>query len=360
MKTFRIILLVFNILAAIALVATTLAGAVAPSSSMLPSVLAYGFLPMLLINIVLLIVWLVMWRWECLISVVAILARFSYIGLFFQLGGNSDVPPVAEHPGMVTLMSYNLHNFGGNGFESVAKDSNTHAFLALLREQQPDILCMQEYSPVNGVTDSLSAMGYNHRFGARGGEKNPHGTVVFSRIPITYVKRIDQQKVMVELDKAGRRFRLCCVHMDSYAFDLEDRNDIEQMRHGKIDSTSRRTLSKAKETVLKHVEEWNTLLCPLVRDCTLPLILAGDMNDIPSSWLYSQITNYLDDTYREEGSGFGSTYNGSFPRFRIDMVFHNDGFKTLSYNRIETDISDHYPVIVALELRSERTNDKQK
>ena len=352
MKAFRIILLVFNILAAIALVATTLAGAVAPSSSMLPSVLAYGFLPMLLLNVVLIIVWLVMMRWECLISIAVILARFSYIGLFFQIGGTPEVPPVAEHPGMVTLMSYNLHNFGGNGFESVAKDSNAHSFLALLREQQPDILCLQEYSPIMGVADSLSSMGYNHRFGARGGETTPSGTVVFSRLPITYVKRIDQQKVMVELEKNSRRFRLCCVHMDSYAFDLEDRNDIEQMRHGKIDSTSRRTLSKAKETVLKHEEEWSNHLCPLVRDCRLPLIFAGDMNDIPSSWLYSQITNYLDDTYREEGSGFGSTYNGSFPRFRIDMVFHNDGFTTLSYNRIESDISDHYPVLVALELKN--------
>lgn len=354
MKKFRIILLVFNILAAIALLSTTLAGAIAPSSSILPSVLAYGFLPMLLLNIVLLIVWLVMGRWEFLISAGTILVRFSYLGLFFQIGGTTEVPPAVEHPGMVTLMSYNLHMFGGNGFESVPKDSNALAFFTLLHEHQPDLLCLQEYSSVHGATDSLAAMGYTYRFGSRGGETTPHGTVVFSRLPITFVKRIDQQKVLVELEKNDRRFRLCCVHMDSYSFDLENRNDIEEMRHGRFDSTSHRTLSKAKETVLKHEEEWNTMLYPLIRDCSLPLILAGDMNDIPSSWLYSQITNYFDDTYRDEGSGFGSTYNGSFPRFRIDMVFHNDGFSTLSYHRLSSDISDHYPLLVSLELKNKK------
>ena len=68
MKVFRIILLVFNILAALGLVATTLAELIAPSSNILPSVLTYGFLPMLVLNLVLLIVWLCMGRWEFLIS----------------------------------------------------------------------------------------------------------------------------------------------------------------------------------------------------------------------------------------------------------------------------------------------------
>jgi endonuclease/exonuclease/phosphatase family metal-dependent hydrolase len=354
MKVFRTILLILNILAALGLVATTLAGAIAPSSSILPSVLAYGFLPMLVLNMVLAIVWLCMGRWEFLLSAGTIALRFSYVGLFFQVGGTSEVPPAEDHPQMVTMMTYNVHNFGGNSFESTPKDSNALAFLDLLHEYQPDILCMQEYYPrvmkVN-VTDSLTAMGYNHFHGSRGGDNNPNGTVVFSKLPFAYVKRVDQEKVLVELEKEGRRFRLCCVHMDSYAFNLDNRSDIEQMRHGKLDSTSRRTLGKAKETVLRHEEEWSNQLYPLVRDCSVPMILAGDMNDIPSSWLYSQITDLLIDSYCEEGSGFGSTYNGSFPRFRIDMIFHSQDITTLSYHRIHTDISDHYPVLVSLEIK---------
>jgi hypothetical protein len=172
MKVFRIILLVFNILAALGLVATTLAELIAPSSNILPSVLTYGFLPMLVLNLVLLIVWLCMGRWEFLISAGTILLRFSYIGLFFQIGGTSEVPPADEHPHMVTLLSYNLHNFGGREFEAAASAEHADAFLQLLDENNhPDILCLQEYSavPDRNVTDSLTARGYLHRYGAHGG-----------------------------------------------------------------------------------------------------------------------------------------------------------------------------------------------
>ena len=368
MKLFRIILLVFNILAALGLVATTLAGLIAPSSSILPSVLAYGFLPMLVLNLVLVIVWLCMGRWEFLISAGTILLRIAYVGFFFQIGGTSEVPPASEHPGMVTLMSYNLHNFGGKDFDGAPNAETANEFLRLLDEYQcPDILCMQEFCGMPGcnVTDSLKARGYNHCYGARGGSENPSGTVVFSRLPITYVKNIDHQKVLVELQKGNRKFRLCCVHMDSYQFLQENRDDINEMRHGRLDSTSRRTLSKAKETVLCHEKEWKELLHPLVTGSSLSMLLAGDMNDIPGSWLYGQITDHLDDTYRDEGSGFCTTFNGGsgnllpfghdwMPQFRIDMVFHSPEFTTLSYHRIKSEISDHYPVLVALELKNEK------
>lgn len=355
MKVIRVILLILNILAALGLVATTLAGVVSPSKNILPSVLAYGYLPMLGVNILFILLWLFMGKWQFLISTAAIVSRFSFIGLFFQIGGTSTIPPAEEHPTMVTLMSYNLHNFGGPDFEASPKDSNALAFLDLLREEQPQVLCLQEYAAVSGmnITDSLELMGYNHFFGAHGDNTNPSGTVVFSKLPITFVKKIDLQKVLVEILNGDKPFRLICAHMDSYAFDLDDHNDIEQMRHLKIDSSSRRTLSKAKETVLRHETEWNEQLLPLVSECSLPLIMAGDMNDIPSSYLYSQISNYLDDTYRDKGLGFCTTYNGSFPRFRIDMVFHSKEFSTLSYRRLKTSISDHYPVLVSLELKDQ-------
>ena len=162
MKVFRIILLVFNILAALGLVATTLAGLIAPSDNILPSVAVYGFLPMLALNILLVIVWLCMGRWEALISVGIILLRISYVGYFFQIGGTSEVPPAEEHPAMVTLLSYNLHNFGGKDFEGVSSAEHADAFLQLLDENgQPDILCLQEYAgaPKRDITDSLKVRG---------------------------------------------------------------------------------------------------------------------------------------------------------------------------------------------------------
>ena len=208
---------------------------------------------------------------------------FSFIGLFFQIGGTSTVPPADEHPNMVTLLSYNVHNFGGNNFEAHPKDSCALAFLELLKEHQPQVLCLQEYSPYLSLTDSLELLGYNHFYGAHGSNTSPNGTVVFSKLPITFVKKIDGQKLLVEIMNGKHTFRLICVHMDSYAFDQDDRDDIEHLGHLQIDSTSRRTMSKAKETVIRHETEWNEQLRPLVNECSLPLIMAGTTSPLRGS-----------------------------------------------------------------------------
>ena len=190
---------------------------------------------------------------------------------------------------------------------------------------------------------------------------------MFSRLPITYVKKIDQQKLLVEMMLNDRLFRVCCIHMDSYAFDGTDLEEIEKLRHGKVeninDSTLRkhRTLDKVKETILKHESEWQEKLKPVITESTVPVLLAGDFNDIPSSWLYAQVSEHLDDTYRDKGFGMCHTYRGGsehwlpfghnwLPQFRIDMVFHSKEFRTLSYKRLKTSLSDHYPVITSLEL----------
>lgn len=351
MKVVRYILLTLNLLAALGLVLTTLAGSIAPSRSVLPAVAAYGYLPMLVLNMLFLIGWLLARKWPFLVSASVIAARFSVLGLFFQFGGTAKVPSLAEHPDRLVLLTYNLHNFSGPEFEGSFSDSIAGLFLDLVREHEPDVLCLQEFTDTRkcSVTDSLLLLGYNHHIGSRHNGDRPRGTAIFSRLPITYVKAIDRQKVMVELLHGERAVRLCNVHMDSYAFTATDHEEIAQMRRGHIDSTSTSTLRKAKQTVVKHEEEWNEQLRPIVTECSVPLIVCGDMNDIPSSWLYSRLADYMVDTYCDQGRGLGVTYHGGFPQFRIDMVFRNDQLRTLSYRRIRTRISDHYPVLVSFE-----------
>lgn len=353
MKIVRTILFILNLLLALGLVLTTLAGVVRPSQLLLPSLLAYGYLPLLAANMAMVLLWLLMKRWEFLLSVAVIALRWSMVGLFFQVGGTATVPDRGEHPQMVTIMSYNVHLFHGRENRPSQSDSSAREFLSLVECYHPDVLCLQEFAAPKTVqvTDSLVAMGYNHYYGSRTTDRGvPYATVVFSRLPMTYVSRIDNGKLLVELLVGEQKMRVCCIHADSYRFDESDREEIERMRHGEVQESSRRTLGKVKETILSHETEWDQSIGPVVTSCTLPLVLAGDMNDIPNSWFYSQVAAEMTDTYCEKGLGFGSTYNGGFPKFRIDMVFHNEGFTTLSYKRLKSGLSDHYPILTALEF----------
>ena len=56
------------------------------------------------------------------------------------------------------------------------------------------------------------------------------------------------------------------------------------------------------------------------------------------------------DPYVNQGRGFGTTYHGPFPAFRIDYILHSHDFESLSYKRVKTNISDHYPIVVQLRL----------
>ena len=194
MKVIRTILFVINAILALGLVLTTLAGVVAPSRTILPSLLAFAYGPMLVANLVMIVLWLLLRRWELLLSVAAIGARWVMVPLLIQAGGTSKVPPLEEHPYRVTVMTYNIHQFKGNGIDTVKADSIARCFVGLIRNEAPDVLCLQEYAAVRGVnvTDSLTTMGYNHYFGARTSKAGlPYGTVLFSRFPITYVKKLD-------------------------------------------------------------------------------------------------------------------------------------------------------------------------
>ena len=355
MKAIRAILFALNVVLALGLIASTLAGSVAPSTSIWPSLMAFAYPVLALANALMLVVWLLLRRWgTALLPAAAIAARWGMVGLFFQPHISPSMQPRPEEEACVRLMTYNVHQFKGAGAEPTPSDSNAQAFLALVRQHAPDVLCLQEYAAAKGmsVTDSLELMGYNHYFGAHTAASGSlYGTVVFSRLPITYVKRIDAEKVLVEV-LAAQHMRICCIHLDSYRFSDADREEIERMRHGEVKPTARQTLGKVRKTILSHEHEWQQLLLPVVSECTMPLVVAGDFNDIPSSYIYHQLASHLTDAYAGHGAGYGITYNGGWPRYRIDWVMHNQGLSTLRYKRLRTAVSDHYPVVVDLSFNN--------
>lgn len=353
MKVVRGILLTVNVVLALALLAATLAATVRPSSCIWPSLLAYGYLPLLLANVVMVVVWGVMKKWYALISVAVVAVRWAFVGLFVQVAGVGKAAEVAEGAARVRVMTYNVHQFRGQVDTGYGSDSVARGFIELVDERQPDVLCMQEFSYPKGVdvADSLLVRGYNHHYGTYHNLKGmPYGTVVYSKLPITYVRRLDREKLLVDLMHEVGSFRVCCVHVGSYRFEEEDYKGIDRALHGSASASLRGTVGKVKNTILVHEKTWNQQLRPVVEESSLPLIVAGDMNDIPSSWFYHQMSRYLDDTFCERGIGLATTYNGGFPRFRIDMIFHSKGFRTVEHKRVKSTLSDHYPVVATMEF----------
>lgn len=264
------------------------------------------------------------------------------------------------------VMSYNAQAF--NIYNEKQKEMNKK-FIDFLKTEQPDILCIQEYSH-----DKSGKLGFNsteaiiEALKVKDNEKThkillPYenklgyqfGMAIFSKYRIVsgdYVLTNDQssnKSMYVDIRYNGDTLRVYNIHLASMHLESDDYETGKAMLSGNYDSTTNfraqnlfRKISAAFElrqrqakTIRKHIKE-----------CPYPVILCGDFNDSPASYSYNQIVHGLKDSFRSSGKGTGTTYAGrDLPSFRIDYIAHDKQFNDFHHTVCrELDVSDHYPV----------------
>lgn len=358
-KIIKTILLILNAVALLLMIGSTLAGSVSPSKFIGFSLLSYGYLYFLLLNVAFVLLWLILSSKWFLLSLAGILVRVSFIPLFFQVGGTDKVEGLdIDASRMLKVMTFNAHQFRGvEMMKRGAEDSNMLAFIKFVEEENPDVLAMQEYVGRGGsvkLTQLLTGMGYSNMVSGRK-DGSIMGEVIISKLPILEVNTVgSSDKFYADLQWGEDTVRVYCLHFHSYHLDESDQKQMHDIRHGNVDSTTGRgTLRKFCKTIISHEEEWNTLL-PFFQNRDKLTVVAGDFNDTPASYLYHQCSSLFADSYCEAGQGFSTTYHGdfsnnsSFPAFRIDMLLHSPDMQAVAYRRIKSEISDHYPIVVTM------------
>ena len=58
----------------------------------------------------------------------------------------------------------------------------------------------------------------------------------------------------------------------------------------------------------------------------------------------------MNDSFLEEGSGFGNTYYFKFLPFRIDFILMDSSIKIKTHKTYKSILSDHRPVMASFEL----------
>ncbi|MBZ0097799.1 MAG: endonuclease/exonuclease/phosphatase family protein, partial [Taibaiella sp.] len=82
-----------------------------------------------------------------------------------------------------------------------------------------------------------------------------------------------------------------------------------------------------------------------------PVVICGDLNDLPGSYTYTQMREGLNDAFLQRGRGLGRTYSRLSPTLRIDYIFYAPAsFGCIGYKSPYTSLSDHNPVITNLEI----------
>ena len=114
---------------------------------------------------------------------------------------------------------------------------------------------------------------------------------------------------------------------------------------------STKLFEKSRSVMLKQYEQ-ASLIRENMEATSYKKIVVGDFNNTQYSNVYHKIKGDLNDSYLEKGKGFGRTYEVlKFP-IRIDYILADPEFEVLSHQNYDERLSDHYPIMATLRLKS--------
>jgi endonuclease/exonuclease/phosphatase family metal-dependent hydrolase len=136
------------------------------------------------------------------------------------------------------------------------------------------------------------------------------------------------------------------VHLETLRFSPDNREYLNDpsIESGNDIKESKTILSKFKKGYLKHHWQSDNVRNEIDKS-KFPVIVCGDLNDLPNSYAYNTIGKGLNNVFKEKGSLIGNTYDGISPTLRIDNIFTDKRFSVEQFLRIKKSLSDHFPII---------------
>jgi endonuclease/exonuclease/phosphatase family metal-dependent hydrolase len=344
--------LAVNILFGASLLIAYASVSINPEDFTLPAFFGLAYPYLLLVNIIIVIIWAVLLRYEALISVIIITLGFTHFTNYIKL-----VKPHRERENTFKVMSYNIRLF--NYFEGDRGGVSEKKILALAKSQQPDILCIQELflngDPVScdeEIKNELGGKYYSHLKLFGRGKNKFYGIVTYSRFPIVGKGEIlhpgsASLSIYTDVAIGTDTFRIFNNHLQSFRLRRVESSFMEEL----VESDDKRTVSEIK-TVSRSLKEGfkrRALQAQLVKSyinrSKYPVIVAGDFNDTPVSYAYRKIRKGLNDAFVSSGYGAGFTYRGNYPPNRIDYILYGNNLDCTSFSILRVKYSDHYPII---------------
>ncbi len=351
------ILLGFNALLAATLLISYLAVHISPGDFILPAYFGLAYPYLLLVNIILVIIWAMLLRFEAFISLAVILIGFNHFSNYMKL-----TKPSGEKEGSLKMLSYNVRLF--NYFETKKGSGSEKKVFEFIKAQDCEIICIQEYfvqgDPSANEKLAKSMLGgkyYSHIKLIGRGKNRFYGIATYSRFPIVRKGEIihpvsSSLTIFSDIVIQKDTFRIYNNHLQSFRLKTIEKSLLEEMT-----SEEKETLEEVKSLSvnLKKGFVRRALQSQVVKDhitsSKYPVIVAGDFNDTPVSYTYRKIRKGLNDSFVNSGYGAGFTYKGNYPPNRIDYILYSDALTNNHFDIIKVKYSDHYPIVAWLRKR---------
>ena len=319
---------------------------------------------MLVFHLGFLVIWSLISPKRLLTTLFILALGYPFLARTFQFGRSSSqvsLAPERKESAMLTVLNYNVYNFDFYNYQYGQDKETVRQFGTWIEQQQADVLCLQEYFSRRDMADfdfttRLRSQGYRYREFLQESENVPNaqnGVAIFSKYPILAVRDtlFTGSNGLVQADILWKNdtVRIINVHLYSMTLQLSgivNKGIVNKEEYEKSKHEAKYALKQLRKGFEKRGAEVE-LLESWVADSPYPVIVCGDFNETPYSYVYGRLRRRLDNAFEEKGSGFGFTYN-HLPYFiRIDHQFYDKGrlelvdFETLN----EIPYSDHYPLV---------------
>ncbi len=289
----------------------------------------------------------------------------GFINLSHIIAFNFNTKPGAlKNDSALRIMTWNVQDF----VDLKITSQTPPAMLGLIAQNNADIVCMQEFTNIEGakryvcVRKEMDSLGYKYYFMSKDEyavKKNAvqtRGTAVFSKIPFTDSGRINinntdenENLAYVELNFRNKPLRIYTAHLKSFSLYRDTQNSRQDVYE--ITYNRKRTIQYKLRDVERFHQREVEIVHNSIAQTSLPVIYCGDLNAVPSSYTYHILRNNFQDAFLEKGSGIGATFYKIAPMLRIDYCFADKRFKVLNCFVIDKKLSDHYPVVTDLQWK---------
>ena len=280
-------------------------------------------------------------------SVVCVIAGWNYTTGFIGVNSSSVVSGKED----IKVLSYNTHFFTG-----ISTDDTSPSIFEvgdyLKNNGNPGIICLQELN--FKFKDDLLQKFEGFKFVGAEGKR----TAILTKYTIIDQGEIDfgtrtNSCMWVDLLISQDTVRVYSIHLQSsnitkVADKMLDNIDLQEKSTWR---DARNILSRYRTTAVTRAQQ-----AEMIRDhasrVNHRIIIAGDMNEPPSSYTYFKLSKDMQDSFREKGVGIESTFGGRIPFLRIDYILADKQFEVINYETHNVDYSDHYPITATLRIKN--------
>lgn len=354
--TYNFIGAAITLVAGVALIFSAYSYTVSPEKFNYTTYLSLTFPIFLAINTILLLFWFIQWH---KIGIITLLAMTISSGSIFLYSPVHIIPTKANSNDTLSILTYNVHYF--NQLIPHNKKS-TNPIIEYIKKENADIVCIQEYAYgfnknflQNEDIDTALAKVYPYKkLSLKDNGYAAAGVACLSKYPITSSEDMFPESnangaSLYKVSIGDRELTLLVSHLESNKLSNGDRGFFNYLT-SHIEETDtliqevKKRLTWKLAAAAKLRANQADIIASRIKELGESIIVCGDFNDTPQSYVYHTIRGELGDAYAKTGLGPGITYHADRFYFRIDHILYGKNLRPI-YTKIGSiKDSDHYPV----------------